>query len=160
MKLQNKKIWLIALLVILLPSSGIALYLFTKKKKDSEEEKLNADTNNNVQEATQESNTPQTDTTNLTFPLVKNKSAKTELVKQLQRYLNEEIEGLKLPNVPRYNNRQIKQLTVDGIYGDRTAAVVKYVFPGKDGNTVTEDMYQQLIEKRQAIKNIWKAVNK
>lgn len=157
MKLSDKKTWIIALLVILLPSTVIALYLLNKKKKDNKEQ--NDETEDKSQENNTENIYKDIDTTNLTFPLVKDDSVRTELVKQLQRYLNKEIEGLKLPNVPRYHGQQIRQLTVDGIYGDRTAAVVKYVFPNSNGLSVTQDMYDDLVSKRESFDSLVKTFN-
>lgn len=78
------------------------------------------------------------------FPLKKNASVKRDIVKQLQELLNEKISALVPPCVPyAADGTPITALKVDGYYGDKTAAVVKYYF-NNDGNEVTEAMFNEL----------------
>lgn len=65
-------------------------------------------------------------------------------MKQLQELLNEKISALVPPCVPyAADGTPITALKVDGYYGDKTAAVVKYYF-NNDGNEVTEAMFNEL----------------
>ncbi len=85
-----------------------------------------------------------TTTTTSEFPLKKNASVKRDIVKQLQELLNEKISALVPPLVPyAADGTPITTLKVDGYYGDKTAAVVKYYF-NNDGNEVTEAMFNEL----------------
>lgn len=49
-------------------------------------------------------------------------------VKRLQTYLNSQLQMLIWKGLPTYNDKEIKQLDVDGIFGARTQAVVKWLF--------------------------------
>ncbi len=51
-----------------------------------------------------------------------------EDVKRLQKFLNEQLALLIWKGLPTVNGKQITKLSVDGIFGDETQAVVKWYF--------------------------------
>lgn len=59
-------------------------------------------------------------------------------VKQLQQFLNQQLVLLIWKGLPTLNGKQITKLSVDGIFGAETQAVVKWYF-GK--TTVTTDQF-------------------
>lgn len=148
----NCKTALITLLILLIPVGlGVGGYIYIKKKKDSSEDggsKANESADNTTASGTTSSDNIKGKTTtahpNSTFPLRKNAAVKSDKVKELQELLNERIVGLQAPNVPYYDNKAILELKEDGYYGDKTAAVVRFVFNDPTGSIVTEDMFNEL----------------
>ena len=144
---ESLKTFLIVLAVILIPGGTIVGGYFAYKhfKKEKSNEDNTGDENADNTPVTGSSST-QNDNTypNTEFPLKKNPNKKSDLVKKLQEKLNDRITGLVPPAVPYYNNTPITELKEDGYYGDKTAAVVKYIFPKTTGDEVTEEMYNQL----------------
>ena len=61
-----------------------------------------------------------------------------EDVKRLQQFLNQQLVQLIWKGLPALNGKQITKLSVDGIFGAETQAVVKWHF-GK--TTVTTDQF-------------------
>lgn len=143
----NSKTALITILILLIPVGlGIGGCLYIRKKKSSSESggsKADESADNTTTSGTITGKTT-TYHPNSKFPLKKNAAVKSDLVKQLQELLNERIEGLQEPSVPYYNNKAIHKLDEDGFYGDKTAAVVRYVFNDQTGSIVTEEMFKQL----------------
>ena len=140
---MNKfKTTLIILLCILVPV-GVGAILFAKKKSKKSEDAApdNAD----------DSAVPGTATTSMSeevvFPLVYSTSKKNNKVMECQQLLNAEIKNCVLPAAPQYNGQQITALKVDGYYGPKTAAVVKYLWPDTDGKTITQAMYNELTKQ-------------
>lgn len=132
---------LIVLLVLIIPAAlvygGYKLYM---SKKNSEDKKPDGES-----DADRNCWTPITSVNaNECFPLKYNTSVSTSLVKSLQERLNTRLTGLLEPVVPYVNGSPVKELKVDGYYGEKTAAVVKYLFPSTDGKTVTENMYNNI----------------
>lgn len=133
---------LIVLLVLIVPAAlvygGYKLYISKKNSEDkkSEDRPYDADENNPTNTTSGKANE--------SFPLKYNASVSTSLVKSLQERLNTRLTGLLEPVVPYVNGSPVKELKVDGYYGEKTAAVVKYLFPSTDGKTVTENMYNNI----------------
>lgn len=136
---NSTKTTLIVIAILLIPI-GLGAYLFLRKKNTTDPTDTPDESGVSVagSDSSQISILP-----NQSFPLRKNSSVKSNLVKGLQELLNERIKGLVPPAVPYYAGQQIKSLTTDGYYGDKTAAVVKYVFCN-DGNSVTQEQYDSL----------------
>lgn len=149
---KSLKTFLIVIAIILVPvAGGLGYRYFTRKKSESNEE----DPADNAGTATSPTSTTTSTTTKpkydaTKFPLKLNASVKSDLVKDCQELLNEQIEGCIPPVCPYYSGNQIKSLVCDGYYGNKTAAVVKFVFPETDGKTITEDMYNSLVGKRKS----------
>ena len=149
---SRTKTILIVLAIILVPvAGGIGYWLYSRKKSEE-------DTPAPAAEPASAGTTPVsagTSTTtpknnNAQFPVIFNESTKSALVKECQEVINEQIKDCIAPMCPTYDGKQIKSLTVDGYYGKKTAAAVKYLFPATDGKTITESMYNQLIGKRES----------
>ena len=149
---QKTKTILIVLLVILVPvAGGIGYWLYTKKKNQESDQEHPADESaGTVTPGTSNTTTTTKEdkTTNSQFPLTFNEHVKSALVKECQEIINDQIADCIPPSCPYYNGQQIKSLVVDGYYGKKTAAAVKYLFPATDGKSITESMYNQLIGKR------------
>ncbi len=135
---KGAKIALASLLI-----TGVAAVIFFVVKRNK---KASTQTTASGTAASGSSTTSSNKTTTQTseFPLKKNASVKRDIVKQLQELLNEKISALIPPCVPyAADGTPITALKVDGYYGDKTAAVVKYYF-NNDGNEVTEAMFNEL----------------
>lgn len=135
---KGAKIALASLLI-----TGVAAVVFFVVRRNK---KASTQTTASGTTASGSSTTSSSKTTTQTneFPLKKNASVKRDIVKQLQKLLNEKISALVLPCVPyAADGTPITALKVDGYYGDKTAAVVKYYF-NNDGNEVTEAMFNDL----------------
>lgn len=150
---QSTKTILIVLLLILVPvAGGIGYWLYTKKKNQESDQEHPADESAGTVTPGASSTTTTTKedkTTNSQFPLTFNEHVKSALVKECQEIINDQIADCIPPSCPYYNGQQIKSLVVDGYYGKKTAAAVKYLFPASDGKSITESMYNQLIGKRE-----------
>ena len=150
---QSTKTILIVLLLILVPvAGGIGYWLYTKKKNQESDQEHPADESAGTVTPGASSTTTTTKedkTTNSQFPLTFNEHVKSELVKECQDIINDQIANCIPPSCPYYNGQQIKSLVVDGYYGKKTAAAIKYLFPATDGKSITESMYNQLIGKRE-----------
>ncbi len=151
---QSTKTILIVLLLILVPvAGGIGYWLYTKKKNQESDQEHPADESAGTVTpgASSTSNVTKKEdkTTNSQFPLTFNEHVKSALVKDCQEIINDQIADCIPPSCPYYNGQQIKSLVVDGYYGKKTAAAVKYLFPATDGKSITESMYNQLIGKRE-----------
>lgn len=130
----------ITLWVLLVVVAAVVVLLVVKKRKSNAENENAEDANSNSSNASSNKAVAKSSD----FPLKKNASVKSETVKQLQELLNEKIGGLVAPVVPYdADGNPITQLKVDGYYGDKTAAVVKYIF-NNDGNEVTEEQFNEL----------------
>lgn len=135
---KGAKIALASLLI-----TGVAAVVFFVVRRNK---KASTQTTASGTTASGSSTTSSSKTTTQTneFPLKKNASVKRDIVKQLQKLLNEKISALVRPCVPyAADGTPITALKVDGYYGDKTAAVVKYYF-NNDGNEVTEAMFNDL----------------
>lgn len=149
---KGLKTFLIVLVILLVPVAGGIGYWYYSRKKSEADPSTPADENAGAGTApTSTGNvttTPSNSKKNNQFPLVKNASVKSDLVKECQTVINEQIKDCIPPIAPVYNGKNFNKLTVDGYYGPRTAAAVKFLFPETDGNKITEAMYDKLTGKR------------
>ena len=133
----------IVLLIVIVPAGAITGGYFIYKKRKSNN--ANNSPDESVEQAGATTNTKSASTPdNNDFPLKRNPLKKSDLVKRLQEMLNNRIADLKPPAVPYYGSKPITELVEDGYYGDRTAAVVKFLFPKTDGKEVTKEMFDSL----------------
>lgn len=143
-----------ALAVILLPLPVLlVVFLYLKKKKEAEEEETpNDDKSKSTPSSTTKTTTTKTTTTSTTsnvnknFPLSKNTSVKTDLVKEVQEVINYNIAGLLGPNAPYYNGKYFNHITADGYYGNQTAAAIAFL-TGTKGDTLTKEQFQKMEAK-------------
>ena len=150
MNSKTKTILLVIIIFLLPILCGTGLFIWYKKKKSTDESNVVSDESedtsisSSTSSATTNKTTNSNKETNNSFPLKRNASVKSEKVKELQKLLNERIVGLTVPSVPYYNGKPITSLKEDGYYGDKTAAVVKYVFNSTNGDIVSEEMFNEL----------------
>lgn len=141
---NNSKTILIVILILLIPVGlGIGGYFLYKKVSKTNPNPDDNTANENGDKSSIPSGSGYSENPNSHFPLVKNSHVKSDLVKELQELLNERIGGLQAPMVPYYKGAVIQSLSTDGYYGDKTAAVVKFIF-GNDGKSVTEQEFNSL----------------
>ncbi len=149
------KTFLIVLAIILVPATaGLGYWYLTRKKSEQDPESKAGDsaipgtaptsTGTNTPGSTTQSTTG----VNTAFPLKLNASVKTNLVKEIQNVINDNIKNAIPPMAPVYDGEYFTSLVVDGYYGKKTAAAVKFLFPETDGKTFTESQYDKLTGKR------------
>lgn len=115
MKKANKQI-LIIIAITILVIAGIVIAYFITRKKATGKQPILSDVDENP------------------LPVVSSTTkilqygSRGEDVKRLQRFLNEQLSLLIWKGYPTLNGKQIKQLSVDGIFGAETQAVVKWYF--------------------------------
>ncbi len=132
----------IALASLLITGVAAVVFFVVRRNKKASTQTTASGTTASTSSSTTSSSKTTTQTSE--FPLKKNASVKRDIVKQLQELLNEKISTLMPPCVPyAADGTPITALKVDGYYGDKTAAVVKYYF-NNDGNEVTEAMFNEL----------------
>ena len=137
---------LIVLAIMLIPVAGYFTLRALTRKKQEDGSLLSADdsADNGASSASQGGQNGLV-SNNANFPLKMNASVKSDLVKQAQQGLNAKIKGIQPPTCPYYNGKAITELEIDGYYGPKTAAVVKFLYPDTDGNSITEEMYNELV---------------
>lgn len=143
-KSKNTGMVLLIVTLILLVAGGVSVWCLIRKKRQSNSSDsgttslLTDDGNSNANQGIYT-----TTSSNDSFPLSYDAGHKSALVMDLQEKLNVRICGLLAPVCP-YDEagNQIKELKVDGYFGKKTLAVVKFVFNG--ATSVTETMYKQL----------------
>lgn len=132
----------IAVLILPLSVLLVAFFLIRKKKAAGNTESANEEDDKKAVSVTK----PSSSATNTAFPLRKNASAKSDLVKQVQATVNVGINGLIGPYAPYYNGSYFNTIKEDGYYGNKTAAAIAFL-TGTDGNTLTEEQWHALCIK-------------
>ncbi len=141
MKTSSKIILGVVALIVI----GALIFLWKLNKKSNEQSNQNTTSNGGTNSGTgtnTNTNSGKGGTTqNSDFPL-KRSSAWSGRVAILQEKLNRKLTFMPGPYYPLdKNNKPIKQLVVDGLFGDRTERVVKFVFGTYD---VSEEQYNSL----------------
>lgn len=142
MKTSSKIILGVVALIVI----GALIFLVWKMNKKSNEQSngnttSNGGTNSGTGTNTNTNSGKGGTVQNSDFPL-KRSSAWSGRVAILQEKLNRKLAFMTGPYYPLdKNNKPIKELVVDGLFGDRTERVVKFVFGTYD---VSEEQYNSL----------------
>mgnify|MGYP002854268280 FL=1 len=112
MKKVNKQITVIVLIALLLVAVIVTVYFIAHKKQSQNDNST-------------------TDNSGDTASTVLQYGSRGNEVKRLQEFLNTQLSLMVWRGYPTYNGQEIKQLTVDGIFGARTQAAVEWYFNSK-----------------------------